>query len=86
MAERITNKAPYKSKIDFGKWKVTISGNMNCEERNYFIPFDRLQDENWILHLSSKNWIDFNEFIPAYLQACENAGIEKISMLMFYKN
>lgn len=73
-----------KEKPKFGKWKVSKSGDMVYDKGKYDIYHDQLS-KDWILHLSGKVWIDWNEFIPAYLQALENAGIEYIKMRVFYK-
>ena len=73
-----------KREINFGEWYVSIGGDLEHLQRGYFIGKDRLQEDNWLLHLSEKGWIDWNDFIPAYLQACKNAGLRKIKMITYY--
>ena len=68
----------------FGDWKVDRKGNLSYDNDRYFIANDRLNNDNWIIHLSEKGWINWNDFIPAYFQACKNAKIQKVGMKMFY--
>ena len=74
---------PYKEKYVFGKWVVSKNGDM-CHDNKYDIISSRLTEENWIIHLSEKVWINWNEFIPAYLQALRNANIKKVTILSDY--
>ena len=67
----------------FGQWEVDKFGNMEFR-KYYFISRERLSSKNWILHLSEKRWIVWNDFIPAYMQACLNAGIQEVTIKMFY--
>ncbi len=67
----------------FGKWTVYMDGISN-NEREYWIDANRLAEDDWILHLSEKGWIDWNDFIPAYLYACKHFGIKKVEMTMAY--
>ena len=74
-----------KETMTFGKWKVEPCGDMIYDGGRYAIYDNQLERENWILHLmTSKKWIDFNDFIPAYLQALRNAGIKKVTMIAYY--
>jgi hypothetical protein len=72
-----------KQSLVIGKWKVDIKGNMDHDGR-YSISADRLGEDDWILHLFEKGWIVWNDFIPAYYQACRNAGVESVTMKMYY--
>lgn len=68
----------------FGKWKVSKKGDMNYQNGRYYISKEQLNQDNWIAHLFGKIWIDWNEFIPAYFQACKNAGIKSLNIKIFY--
>jgi len=57
----------------FGKWTVSEKGEMSFDNW-YDISAEDLADPDWILHLSAKSWVNFNDFIPAYLQALSNKG------------
>lgn len=72
-----------KRAVSFGKWAVSINGDMEYDSY-YSITAFRLKEDNWIAHLFEKNWIDFNEFIPAYFQACKNAGIQYVKIMIYY--
>jgi len=72
---------PKQSKTNFGKWVVSKNGDLDYDSR-YFIDHTRL-DEDWIQHLSEKGWIDFNTFIPAYLQALRNANKKTITIKLY---
>jgi len=45
-----------------------------------------LTKNDWFIHLSGKRWIDWNEFIPAYIQALKHARIKEISFITEYDN
>ena len=76
-------KETYSEAEIFGDWKVYNNGDMVYRDGQYEIAGARLK-EQWITHLISKRWIDYNEFIPAYLQACYNAEINKVDILIDY--
>ncbi len=70
----------------FGKWYVYSNGNM-IYDGYYEIDSDSLRDTNdndWILHMFGKEWIDWNEFIPAYFQALKNINIQFKKEQIFY--
>lgn len=67
--------------MQFGDWLVEPNGDMS--NNGYNIESYRLNKEDWFLHLLNKPWMDWNDFIPAYFQACCNAGIQNITMKMF---
>lgn len=64
----------------FGRWTVKINGDMEFGNMRYFIGSNRLAEKDWIIHLAGKNWIIWNDFIPAYFQALLNAGIREITI------
>lgn len=71
--------------MNFGKWKVYQNGDIDFDNGHYFIDGSRLQDEDWIYHLLEKNWVNMNDFLPAYFQALKNIDIELIQVRSFYK-
>lgn len=68
----------------FGKWEVRKNGDMIYDKGRYAIYSTQISNDDWLLHIYEKKWNDFNEFIPAYLQALRNAGIKKLEMKIFY--
>lgn len=73
-----------KQSATFGKWRVSECGDMTYNKGQYAIYDYQLNNTDWIVHMFTKNWIDFNEFIPAYFQALKNAGIQKTEILIHY--
>ena len=57
------------------EWKIDKDGTM--ESNGYIIQAERLDDDDWILHILEKGW-DLNAFVPAYFEACRRAGIEAL--------
>ena len=74
-----------KKQCTYGKWHVSIDGLMTYDKGRYEIDNESLEDDDWILHMSSKGWIDWNDFIPAYIQAHINAGIGIKEERFFYQ-
>ena len=72
-----------KKQLVFGKWVVSSNGDLDYDNR-YFIDHTRL-DEDWIQHLMEKGWINFNDFIPAYIEALYRANKTEITIKL-YKN
>ena len=68
----------------FGKWHVSIVGDMEYDNGRYYIYNNQLADDNWIAHMFEKGWIDWNEFIPAYYQALKNFGVKNLKTRVFY--
>jgi len=68
----------------FGKWTVTKSGDMEYDNGRYFLEASKLTQENTLLHMFSKAWIDWNEFLPAYFQALSNTKKQKMTIQIFY--
>lgn len=81
--EDIARAIRLKGKNPFGKWKVYKDGTMVHDEF-YEIGPDQLTQDDWILHLMEKTWIDLNTFIPAYLKALCNAKIGRVTILTDY--
>lgn len=83
MNEAIANAKPaWQEQKD---WAISPNGDLKHIKMQYCIPADRLEEEDWILHLTEKAWIDFNTFIPAYFEACRRAGIKNIKIITNYK-
>jgi hypothetical protein len=68
----------------FGNWVVLKTGDMTYDNNRYDISSDQLNEEDWILHLLKKEWIDWNEFIPAYFYALSKAGIKSQIITISY--
>jgi len=51
----------------FGQWVVTDFG-LECLYNYYPIQKERI-NEDWLSHLSDKNWVNMEEFEAAYLFA-----------------
>lgn len=75
-----------KKAVTFGKWRVELDGTLNYKDGRYIIDPSQLDDDeaDWVIHLFGKDWIDWNEFIPAYFQALKNIGVQEVKMKVFY--
>ncbi|WP_434949793.1 hypothetical protein ACRWQL_00425 (plasmid) [Shewanella sp. HL-SH4] len=49
----------------FGEWFVTDCG-VECPSAEYVISFSRLNERNWIDHVSKKTWVDMDDFGSAF--------------------
>ena len=58
-----------------GDWRITPYGDVEHTTKGYLIEQDRLGDEDWILHMSRKKWVNLNEFFPVFSLACKEARI-----------
>lgn len=67
----------------FGKWSVSINGDMDYDNGRYFIKGKDLGKNDCITHLFTKGWMDWNEFKPAYLQALKNVCIQFFGVKVF---
>lgn len=70
----------------FDKWKVTDEGHLVTavpDRGVYEIYKDSLDEDDWFLHLMTKA-INWNSFIPAYLEACKRAGIKEVKIKTTY--
>jgi hypothetical protein len=76
MSNVISREQKTRNGFKFGDWVVSKSGDMDYKSGTYIISEDTLYQSNWILHMSEKTWINMNDFIPAYLQAMKNAGLQ----------
>lgn len=47
------------------------------------IPRNRLTESDWISHMRQKAYMDFGEFVCAYLKALEIAGIKNLNMMIY---
>lgn len=47
------------------------------------IPKNRLNECDWISHMRQKSYMDFGEFVCAYLKACELAGIKNLNISIY---
>ena len=79
-----TSQNSIKQRSVFGDWKVSKCGDMSYKKGVYNIYDYQLPDNDWIAHMMEKEWVNLNDFMPAYFQACKNAGIQKITQLVFY--
>ena len=60
-------------------WTVEPDGTMSHKGVYYVIPADRL-GENWLEHMSAKNWVDMNTFVRSYIRACYIAGVKSVQI------
>lgn len=59
-------------------WEVERNGTMVSKVRPYYIiSSDMLTEQDWIVHMLAKEWVDMNTFIPAYFYALKIRGISK---------
>ena len=65
-------------------WCLTADGDMYNVRTDYEIGSDRLNEDDWILHLMQKRWFDANTFIPAYFEACRRKGIPVVMIRTYY--
>jgi hypothetical protein len=63
----------------FGDWNVFKNGDLTNDVLGYSITADRLKETDWIINLRFAG-VDMNTFFWAYLEACQLAGIEQITM------
>ena len=73
-----------RKEVTIGSWVCDKEGNMDFNNGKYNILASQLADPDWILHLSGKIWIDWNEFIPCYMQALRNADIKELEIKVNY--
>ena len=64
-------------------WAVNADGDL-IGWGYYFIDCNRLAEEDWFIHMMSKVQFDASTFMPAYIEACKRANIQKVTMKMFY--
>lgn len=73
----------FRQRLKKGNWAVGLNGDI-CFDGYYQIQHGRLKEPEWFIHLMSKDWFDFNEFMPIYLQAYINARIKEITFITHY--
>ncbi len=76
----INNRLPQR----FGNWHVSENGDMNFKNGRYQIFGYQLSQDNWILHMLEKDWVNLNEFVPAYFHALRNIGYENHTIKTSY--
>ena len=65
-------------------WIITPEGDLLRPSNDYLIEADRLEEDDWMLHLMTKDWMDFNTFLPVYFKALNNKGAKKIQIKITY--
>ncbi len=65
-------------------WIITPEGDLLHPSNDYIIEADRLEEDDWVLHLMTKGWMDFNTFLPVYFKALKNRGIKKLLIKTTY--
>ena len=75
-----------KQESQFGLWSVYSNGDMSYDNGKYNIYAYKIKKEDWIIHLIDKklDWLNWNEFLPAYFQALKNIGIKYTQERVFY--
>ncbi len=76
--------AGLKRDLIVGKWSAALNGDLEYDNGRYFIKGSCLTEEDWLIHLFKKNWIDWNEFLPCYFQALKNRDIQFVKTRVFY--
>ena len=73
-----------KKEETFGTWKVSLNGDMEDQNGTKYSSKQITTEDDFIVHMMEKSWIDLNDFIPAYFQACTNAGIQFVKIKIHY--
>lgn len=63
-----------------GSWSIEKDGTMVHRETNYYIEGNRLNNENWLIHMAAKRWVDMREFTQAYFAACRTRGLTNVNV------
>ena len=80
---RVKKEPEVKAKWDHPHWHIDNDGTIEYigpDYPGYFIEGSRLTRENWILHMSRKEWVDMNVFIPVYIHALTIIGVKTITI------
>ncbi len=64
-------------------WYLSETGDM-WHVTDYTIEKERLEEDDWILHLMTKGWFDANTFLPAYFEALKRAKINEVTIIPRY--
>ena len=65
------------------EWWLSEAGDMYGGYYS-FINAERLNEQDWLLHLMGKKWFDANTFLPAYMEACRRAGLREVKIITRY--
>lgn len=65
-------------------WEIDVKNKILTLENHYHIPFDRLEETDWIVHLSQKNWVNMNDLFEAFIEAYKFAEYP-LTKDLFYK-
>lgn len=66
-------------------WTIEADGTMVHKKNNYIIEGDRLNEGNWIAHMTEKRWCNLLDFLAAFFEACVRAGLKKVTIDPSYK-
>lgn len=69
--------------IVFGEWVVFTNGDLANTVQGFYITWDRLTENNWILEGIKEDW-NMNEFCKAYYHACKVIGLTNINFIIDY--
>lgn len=69
-----------KTLTTIGPWAIGTDGTMVHESPYYYIEGSRLNNENWILHMADKRWVDVRIFVRAFFTACRIRGLDKVTI------
>jgi len=68
----------------FGDWEVDeTTGDIDNKKYQYDVPGNRLEEDNWIPHVTGKVWCNKRDFIDAYYHALHVKGIKDISFVKY---
>lgn len=58
----------YFQRKTFGQWNVEFDeiGGLTCNDNDYFIAGESLEETDWINHMEKKTWINMGDFMLAY--------------------
>lgn len=65
-------------------WFISEMGDLRNAWTDYEIAYSRLGEDDWLLHLTSRDWFDANTFLPAYMEACRRRGCKVVQMRVSY--
>ncbi len=72
---------------ELSKFRVNNNGDLLTLSRNgrweTLIPKQRLTEPDWISHMKEKGFLNFGEFVCAYLKALEMHGIRNLQIVLY---